>query len=116
MATKYFYDNGQEKIGPVTGEELLELREQGAIPADTWVRRADSETWRPLASVDLREEEEELRNPSMLKVITKSGLLVPLLILTAVLAVVIILLIGAVEIFWPVLLVGFIVWIFSKAL
>lgn len=116
MAKKYYYDNGSEKIGPITGEELLQLREQGAIPADTWVRRDGSETWRPLNSVDLKEEEEELRNPSMLKVLTKSGMLVPLLILLAALAVIIVLLIGAIEFFWPVLLVLFIVWLLSKAL
>lgn len=116
MAKKYYYDNGTEKIGPITGEELLQLREQGAIPADTWVRRADSETWRPLNSVDLTAEEEELRNPSMLKVLTRSGMLVPLLILLAALAVIIFLVIGAVQFFWPVLLVIFIVWLLSKAL
>ena len=116
MAKKLYYDNGKEKVGPISGDELLRLREQGALPADTWVRREDSGTWRPLNSVDLRAEEEEARNPSLLSVLVKSGMLTPLLIMLAALAIFVFLVIGAVQFFWPVLLVVFIVWILSKAL
>lgn len=116
MTRKYYYDNGKEKIGPVSGETLLQLREQGELPADTWVRRSDSETWRPLSSVDLSEEEEEARNPSLLSVLVKSGMLTPLIILLVAFLILLALLIGAVAYLWPVLLVIFGVWILAKAL
>lgn len=116
MAKKFYYDNGTEKVGPISGEDLLHLREQGELSADTWVRRADSETWRPLSSVDLTEEEEEERNPSMLRVLMRSGMLTPLLIMLAAFVGMVLLLAGVVAYLWPVLLVVFIVWLLAKAL
>ncbi len=64
MTRKFYYDTGEEKIGPVTGQDLVRLLQQGEIQEDTWVRRAESSTWRQLANVDLREEEkrEKTRN------------------------------------------------------
>ena len=64
MARKFFYDTGEQKVGPVTGDRLVQLRAAGEIDDSTWVRRADSSTWRPLGSVNLREEEEREANPS----------------------------------------------------
>lgn len=116
MAHKYFYDNGEEKIGPVSGADLVRLRAGGDIGDDTWVRRADSSTWRPLASVNLREEEEELRNPGLLTLLRRSGLLGPLLLFILGLGVFIVVAVGLLQIMWPVLLVLFILWIFSRAL
>ena len=34
MARKFYYDNGSEKIGPVTGNELVRLRAAGQLPTD----------------------------------------------------------------------------------
>ncbi len=67
MARKYYYDTGEKKIGPVNGTDLLRLRQQGEIQNNTWVRRAESSTWRELQNVDLREEEEKQKNPSLLR-------------------------------------------------
>ena len=39
MARKFIYDNGEEKLGPVTGRELLRLRAEGEIEDNTWVRQ-----------------------------------------------------------------------------
>lgn len=65
MARKFYYDTGEEKIGPVTGAELLELLRQGEISADTWARRAESSTWRKLANTDLKAEKEKEENKSI---------------------------------------------------
>ena len=85
MAHKYFYDTGEEKLGPVTGNELVQLRAAGQIDNKTWVRREDSETWRPLGSVDLREEEYEEANPSLWKLLTRHMPVSRLILLVAVL-------------------------------
>ncbi len=116
MARQFYYDTGSEKIGPVSGADLVRLRASGEISNDTWVRRADNNTWRPLHTVDLREEEEEERNPGLFTVLKRSGLLGPLMILLLGLVVFIFIAIGAIKIFWPVLLILFIFWILSKAL
>lgn len=116
MARQFYYDTGSEKIGPVSGADLVRLRASGEISNDTWVRRADNNTWRPLHTVDLREEEEEERNPGLFTVLQRSGLLGPLMILLLGLVVFIFIAIGAIKIFWPVLLILFIFWILSKAL
>ena len=116
MARQFYYDTGSEKIGPVSGADLVRLRASGEISNDTWVRRADNNTWRPLHTVDLREEEEEERNPGLFTVLQRSGLLGPLMILLLGLVVFIFIAIGAIKIFWPVRLILFIFWILSKAL
>ena len=116
MARQFYYDTGSEKIGPVSGTELVRLRSTGEINDDTWVRRADNNTWRPLHTVNLREEEEEERNPGFFTLLRRSGLLGPVLILLLGLVIFIVIAIGAIQLFWPVLLVLFIFWLLGKAL
>lgn len=116
MARKFYYDTGTEKVGPVTGAELVRLRAAGEINNETWVRRADNNTWRPLHTVNLAEEEEEERNPGLFTVLKRSGLLAPAIIMLLGLALFIIIAIGAIKVFWPVLLLLFIFWLLSKAL
>lgn len=116
MARQFFYDTGAEKVGPVSGEDLVRLRASGEISDDTWVRRADSSTWRPLHTVNLIEEEEEIRNPGLFTLLKNSGLLGPLLVIIIGLILFIAITIGAIKLFWPVLLVLFIIWLLSKAL
>lgn len=117
MARRYYYDNGEEKVGPVSGEDLLRLCSEGEIDGDTWVRRDSSRTWRPLRSVDLREEEEEMRNPSLLRwlwrLVRKLGFwrllsaLLMLLVFALVLA-------SMAYFLWPVLLVVLLLWLMMR--
>lgn len=116
MPRRYYYDTGTEKIGPVSGEELLRLRAEGTLSDDTWVRREDNGTWRPLRTVDLRREEEAAANPSLWSLLLRSGLLGPLVLLALGAVVFLLLAAGVVRVFWPLLLVIFIVWLFGKAL
>ena len=116
MSRKFYYDTGTEKVGPVSGADLVRLRASGTINDQTWVRRADNNTWRPLSTVNLREEEEEERNPGLFTVLRRSGLLGPVLIFILMLVGIIILMVGALQLFWPVLLVLFIFWLLGKAL
>ena len=116
MARQFYYDTGEEKVGPVSGEDLVRLRASGDISDETWVRRADSSTWRPLHTVNLHEEEEEVRNPGLFTILKNSGMLGPLLIILLGLVLFIVITIGAIKLFWPVLLVLFVIWLFSKAL
>lgn len=116
MARKFYYDTGTEKIGPVSGTELVRLRAAGEINDDTWVRRADNNTWRPLHSVNLTEEEEEERNPGFFTLLRRSGLLGPVLLILLGLVFFIVIAVGAIQLFWPVLLVLFIFWLLGKAL
>ena len=116
MARKFFYDTGEEKVGPVTGNDLVRLRAEGAISDATWVRRADSETWRPLAGVNLQEEEEEERNPSLWRLLTRNLGVGRLLMIIAVGIVFVVLLAGVVSVLWPVLLLIMLLWILSRAL
>lgn len=114
MARKFYYDTGSEKVGPVTGNELVRLRAAGQLDDNTWVRREDSGTWRPLHSVNLREEEEEEANPGLLKTLWRSGMLVPLLLVALGLVIFALLAVGALSIFWPVLLIVAVVWILNQ--
>ena len=116
MARQFYYDTGSEKIGPVSGTDLVRLRASGEINDDTWVRRADNNTWRPLHSVNLSEEEEEERTPGLFTLLRRSGLLGPVLAIILGLVFFIVLTIGAIQLFWPVLLVLFIFWLLAKAL
>lgn len=116
MSRQYYYDTGSEKIGPVSGEDLVELRAEGTINDETWVRRADKGTWRPLKSVNLSEEEEEAANPSLLAVLRRSGLLWPLLLLLLGVILVVVLAAGLAVQLWPLLLALFVFWLLSKAL
>ena len=110
MARKFYYDTGEEKVGPVSGEDLLRLRASGDISDETWVRRSDSATWRPLHSVNLNEEEEKLRNPGLFKILKQSGMLVPFIFIATALGLIVLSLFG----FWPILLLGLLIWLFKK--
>lgn len=116
MARRFYYDTGAEKVGPVTGADLVRLRATGEINDETWVRRADSATWRPLHTVDLHAEEEEERNPGLFTVLRRSGLLGPVLVFLLGLVLFIVIAVGAIKVFWPVLLLVFIFWLLAKAL
>ena len=116
MARRFYYDTGAEKVGPVTGADLVRLRASGEISNDTWVRRADNNTWRPLHTVNLSEEEEEERNPGLFTVLRRSGLLGPVLIFLLGLVLFIVIAVGAIKVFWPFLLLVFIFWLLAKAL
>ncbi len=110
MARKYYYDTGEEKVGPVDGEELLRLRASGQLAADTWVRAENSSTWRPLGAVNLKREEEEAANPSLWKLLLRHVPLPSLILAVAVLIVVVALLVFFIGAFWPLLLAFGLVW------
>ncbi len=116
MARKYYYDTGEEKVGPVDGETLLRLRASGQLAADTWVRAENSSTWRPLASVDLREEEEEATNPSLWKLLLRHVSLPNLILMGAVLIVIVAVLIFFIGAFWPLLLAMALVWLLMSSI
>ncbi len=115
MARAFYYDVEGKELGPVSGRELLNLRARGAIAADTWVRREDSDTWRPFRSVDLREEERKERAAGPLRLLLRmllrnrgpKTLVVTLLVLFVMLA----MLAMAAVFLWPLLLV-LLVWLF----
>lgn len=116
MARRYYYDNGKNKVGPVTGAELLQLRADGEIDGDTWVRRADSSTWRPLAQTDLRQEEEEENNPSLWALLRRFVPLSYLISFVLFLLLVLALAIGLLSVSWPFLLGLLFVWLLLRAL
>ncbi|MDO5473215.1 MAG: DUF4339 domain-containing protein [Akkermansia sp.] len=115
MARKYYYDTGEEKIGPVTGNELVQLRAAGQIDNSTWVRREDSSTWRPLGSTDLREEEQEEANPSLWKLLTRNLSTGNIILLISVVVVLVLLVLGVLSVAWPFVLVAVAVWILARA-
>lgn len=115
MARKFYYDDGNEKHGPVSGDELVELRAQGVINDSTWVRREDNGTWRPLGTVDLSEEEEEARNPSLLTVLRRSGLLWPAVIFLLGIVAVLFLMTELIVVFWPLIIAILFVWLLMRA-
>lgn len=114
MARKFYYDDGNEKHGPVSGDELVRLREEGSISNDTWVRREDNGTWRPLGTVDLHAEEEEARNPSILGLLRRNGLLGPAILFVLAAVVIIVLAMGLVAVSWPVILIIMVIWLCVK--
>lgn len=114
MARKFYYDTGEQKVGPVTGNRLVQLRAAGEIADDTWVRRADSSTWRPLSSVDLREEEEQEANPSLWRLLRRSFSWQSLLLLLAILIIFITLAVGFISLAWPFLLVLLVLWLLNR--
>ena len=116
MARQFYYDTGEEKVGPVSGTDLVRLRAQGAISPATWVRRADSETWRPLSSVNLEKEEEEERNPGLWRLLTRNLGVGRLLLVIAVGIVFVLLLAGVASVLWPVLLVLVLLWALYRAI
>ncbi len=116
MARKYFYDDGENKVGPVSGEDLLRLRASGTLSDETWVRSEKSSTWRPLASVDLREEEQEAAHPSFWKILRRHMPLSSVVMILALLVVFVVAAVLFVGVFWPVLLVLLFVWMFMSML
>ncbi len=116
MARKYYYDTGEEKVGPVSGDDLLRLRATGELAEDTWVRAENSSTWRPLASVDLREEEEEAANPSLWKLLLRHVPLPSLILAVAVLIVLAAVFIFFIGAFWPLLLALALVWLLMNTI
>lgn len=116
MTRRYYYDSGKSKVGPVTGAELLQLRADGEIDGDTWVRRADSSTWRPLAQTDLRQEEEEESNPSFWALLRRFVPLPYLISFALLLLLVLALAIGLLSVAWPLLLVLLFIWLLFRAL
>lgn len=101
---KYYYDTGESKVGPVTGNELVRLRAAGEIAPDTWVRRADSQTWRPLSQTDLREEEEQEANPSLWRFFLRHVSLGNIILLAALLIVALAFIIGIISYAYPVVI------------
>lgn len=114
MARRFYYDTGEEKIGPISGEDLLRMRASGEIASDTWVRAEDSQTWRPLHSVNLKEEEEELRNPSLLKLLLRNASWQVIAMTIAIGVILIVLLAGAVSVLWPLILALLAVWFIQR--
>lgn len=115
MARKYFYDTGEEKVGPVSGNELVQLRAAGQIDNKTWVRRDDSETWRPLGAVNLRAEEEEEANPSLWRLLTRHMPVSQIILIVSVIVVLVVLLLGVLSVAWPFILVALVVWFLARA-
>ncbi len=99
----------------MSGEDLVRLRAAGEINADTWVRRAESATWRHLAQVDLREEEEAEANPSFWRLLRRHVPPGTLLMLAALAVVLVLILVGLASVMWPVLLVLAVLWLLSRA-
>lgn len=116
MARRFYYDTGEEKIGPVSGEDLLRLQASGEIDSNTWVRSEKSQTWRPMHSVNLKEEEEELRNPSLLKLLLRSASWQTIFMAVAIGVILLALLVGAVSILWPLLIVLLAIWLINRAM
>ena len=114
MARQFYYDTGKEKIGPVTGYDLLRLRTEGSIEDSTWVRRADSLTWRHFSEVDLRKEEEEEANPSLWRLLMRHTSWRGVLLFVAVVTVLLALFIGLISVAGPLLLVLLILWILRR--
>lgn len=105
---QFHYDTGSEKLGPVSGAELLCLLAAGEITPETWVRRADSSTWRQLSNIDLSKEKEEEQKRSVRRALWQSlspativGIICLILFLIALLW----LGIMAVKFLWPLILV-----------
>lgn len=116
MPQRYYYDTGESKVGPVTGNELVRLRAVGDISPDTWVRRADSQTWRPLSQINLRQEEEQEANPSLWRLLRRHIPLGNIILAIALIFVGVAILIGVLRYVWPFLLAFIILWILRRAL
>ncbi len=114
MARSFYYDTGEVKKGPVSGNDLVQLRAAGEIDADTWVRRADSSTWRHLADIDLREEEEQEAHPSLWRLLMRTMGWRTLVLTIAVGIVVIALAVGVLSFAWPIVLVLLLVWMLQR--
>ncbi len=114
MACKYYYDSDGRKLGPVSANELVRLRAQGAIEGETWVRRENSSTWRPLSSVNLREAEEEEANPGVWRLLRRHFSLGSILLFSAVAVSLVFLLVGILSVAWPVVALLAILWLIAR--
>ena len=114
MARSFYYDTGESKKGPVSGNDLVRLRAAGEISDDTWVRKANSSTWRRLVDVDLREEEEQEANPSLWRLFARTFGWRTLVLFIAVMVVIIALAIGVLSFAWPIILVLILVWALQR--
>lgn len=110
MARKFFYDTGEQKVGPVTGSHLVRLRATGEINDDTWVRLAKSNTWRPLGSVDLREEEEQEANPGLWRLLMRSLSWQNVVMIVALGIIFVAITVGVVALAWPLIIVLILLW------
>ena len=110
MARKFFYDTGEQKVGPVTGSHLVRLRATGEINDDTWVRLAKSNTWRPLGSVDLHEEEEQEANPGLWRLLMRSLSWQNVVMIVALGIIIVAITVGVVALAWPLIIVLILLW------
>lgn len=114
MARKFIYDNGEEKLGPVTGLELLRLRSEGEIDDNTWVRPADSRTWRPLRHTNLRDEKEKEAKRGLWQVLFRRMSFKMMLVLGLVVVVLLAMLVVVGVYLWPLFLILFMIWLLSR--
>ena len=118
MARKFIYDNGEEKLGPVTGRELLRLRAEGEIDDNTWVRPEESRTWRPLRHTDLREEKKKEASSGMIgslwRMLVGHMSFKMMLVLGLVVVVLLAMLVVAGVYLWPLFLVLFMIWLLGR--
>lgn len=118
MARKFIYDNGEEKLGPVTGRELLRLRAEGEIDDNTWVRPEESRTWRPLRHTDLREEKKKEASSGLIgslwRMLVSHMSFKMMLVLGLVVVVLLAMLVVAGVYLWPLFLVLFMIWLLGR--
>lgn len=118
MARKFIYDNGEEKLGPVTGLELLRLRSEGEIDDNTWVRPVDSRTWRPLRHTNLRDEKEKEAKrglwSGLWQVLFRRMSFKMMLVLGLVVVVLLAMLVVVGVYLWPLFLILFMIWLLSR--
>ncbi len=119
MSTEFYYDTGEEKIGPISASELLLLHQQGTITADTWVRRGDSSTWRRYADTDLRRERQIEKRKSFWRLLWQQmtpGTIFGAICLICFIGGVLTLGVFALKFLWPVLLFLLVFWWMNKAI
>lgn len=105
---RFYYDSGTEKLGPISGAELLRLLASGEVTRETWVRRENSTTWRPLASIDLSKEQEQEKKRTVRRALWNSlspTAILGIICLLAFLVALIYVGILAVQLLWPIILV-----------
>ena len=116
MARRFFYDVDGEKLGPVTGQELLYLRAEGRIDNNTWVRAEDSQTWRPFGHVNLKEERKKAASRSILSQLLR-GASPRVWFCIAVLGLALLLLLFMVVAYaWPILLMLVLIIMFLRSI
>lgn len=116
MARKFYYDADGEKLGPVTGQELLYLRAEGQIDDKTWVRAEDSQTWRPYAATDLREERKKEAGAGLWRQLFRNISPATMVVLGLVLFSLLVLAVVAFVYLWPFLLFLFVLLLVVRML